>query len=213
MTSALVVGATGVVGREVVQQLCEDTNYSRVVVLSRRPLTFSHPKLTVHIVDFDEQKSWSELVNTDVVYCALGTTLKQAGSKAQQRKIDLDLPLSIATVAKKLNVKQFVLVSSSGANPNSSSFYFQTKGQLEQELIALNFSQLLIVRPSVLVGQRSERRFGELTAAFVLNKLAWLPGLSKYQPIKGSTVAKAMLYFAKQAHNSVEIKQLNELFI
>lgn len=211
--TALVVGATGLVGAELVQLLCHHDDYDNVICLSRRALPLQHAKLNNHIVDFTRPDTWQHLLKGDVLYCALGTTIKRAGSKGIQKSIDLTLPLTLAQTAKNNGVTAFALVSSTGADANSSSFYLSLKGQLEQGVKALNFSQLTIVQPSVLTGQRTEFRLGERLAIGILNRLSWLPGIREYQPISGHQVAKALLYFQQQNHGGITVKKRRELFI
>lgn len=213
MSSALVVGATGVVGRELVSELCNDASVNTVIVLARRNLEFEHKKLTCHVVEFDQPQTWQHLVKTDSVFCALGTTIKQAGSKGAQRKIDLDLPVAIATVAKANGVRKFALVSSVGANANSSSFYLATKGQLEQQVKSLEFHQLTIVKPSVIKGKRPEFRLGEHVGIWLLSLLKWLPFINKYRPISGNMVAKGLIHWHLVSNDKITIKQLDELFV
>lgn len=213
MTSALVVGATGVVGRELVTELCQNAKVDQVIVLARRELNVQHKKLKCHVVDFDRTETWQHLVKADSVYCALGTTLKQAGSKEVQRKIDLELPVAIASAAKINKVKQFALVSSVGANAASNSFYLATKGQLEQQIKALEFEKLTIVKPSVIKGERPEFRLGEHIGIWLLTLLKPLPLVSRYRPISGNMVAKALIHWHTSSGKGECIKQLDELFV
>ncbi len=210
---AIVVGGTGVVGRELVAQLCNNDHYSKVISLGRRELAYQHDKLEQQIVNFDDKDSWQQLIIADDLFCALGTTLKQAGSKAAQEKIDLDLPVQIAIAAKSNGVKGFGLVSSSAADASSNSYYFSLKGKLEQELQSLNFEQLTIVQPSVLVGQRTDFRLGETIAIKLLNALQFLPVFKQYKPITGVQVAKALIHFHLGNQDRVLVKKLEQLFI
>lgn len=211
--TAIVVGATGVVGLELVKQLCANDTYSHVTTLSRRPIDFSHEKLTQSIVDFSNLASWQELVNADTLFCALGTTLKQAGSKQAQSAIDLDLPVKIANTAKASGVKNFALVSSTGADAESSSFYLSLKGKLEQHLSSLDFNTLTIVQPSVLDAERNEFRLGEKVAIKLLKGLQFLPVFKQYRPIKSAQVAKALIHFQQHNSGGLVIKKLEQLFI
>lgn len=211
--TALILGATGLVGTELVQLLCHHQDYDKVICLSRRALAWQHPKLTQYIVDFTAPETWQHLVQGDVVYCALGTTIKQAGSKQAQKDIDLTLPLAIAQVARKNDITAFALVSSTGADADSSSFYLSLKGQLEQGLMALEFTQLTIVQPSILTGQRAEFRFGERVAHCLLTLFHWMPGVREYQPISGHQVAKALIHFHQENRGGVTIKKRRALFI
>lgn len=211
--TALVIGATGVVGFELVKQLCADDTYDKVVTLGRRAAKFQNDKLIQHVVDFTEPKSWQDLLVADTLFCALGTTLKQAGSKEAQQSIDLDLPKLIATMAKSNGVSHFALVSSTGAEANSGSFYLSLKGMLEQYLQGLNFSTLTIVRPSVLDAKRTEFRLGEEIAIKLLKGLQFLPGFRQYRPIKSAQVAKALIFYQHKNNGGLLVKKLDELFI
>lgn len=211
--TAIVVGATGVVGCELVKQLCTDGTFDQVITLGRRTINFHSDKLTQHIVDFSTPKSWQHLVVADTLFCALGTTLKQAGSKPAQQSIDLDLPKLIAKTAKSNGVNNFALVSSVGADASSSSFYLSLKGKLEQYLQQLNFITVTIVQPSVLDAKRNEFRFGEEVAIKLLKALQFLPGLKQYRPIKAGLVAKALLFYQRQNNSGLIVKKLDELFI
>lgn len=211
--SAIVVGATGVVGLELVKQLCASDAYSKVTCLARRAIESNHDKLTQHIVNFDNPKNWQDLVYADSLFCAIGTTLRQAGDKATQKRIDLDLPMAIANIAKTNGVKSFALVSSTGADAASSSFYLSLKGELEQGLEDLGFNALTIVQPSVLDAKRKEFRFGEEIAIKMLKALQFIPALKPYRPITPEQVAKALIYFQQKNDKGTAVKKLNELFI
>lgn len=210
---AVVVGATGVVGKELVKQLCQHPEFSQVVCLVRREFDFTSAKLTQHIVDFEQPENWQNLVQGNVVFCALGSTIKKAGSKSALQKIDLDLPVTIANIAKHNVVQSFALVSSTGANANSTSFYLSLKGKLEQHLTSLQFSTLSIVRPSLIVGNRDEFRLGEEIAVAALKLLKHVPVIKRYRSITGQQVAKALIHYYLANPSGVSIKQLDELFI
>lgn len=211
--TVIVVGATGVVGLELIKQLCADDTFSQVVCLVRQTIKINDPKLTQHIVDFNEPKSWQHRMTANTVYCALGTTLKQAGNKTAQKKVDLDLPIAIAEAAKSNNACHYALVSSAGADASSSSFYLSLKGKLEQRLIALNFDSLTIVQPSVLDAERNEFRLGEKIAIKLLNILQFVPIFRQYKPITPAQVAKALIHFQQQNKFGVTVKKLEQLFI
>lgn len=193
MKTAIVIGATGLVGTELVRILLASPDYASVLVLNRRPLNLTHAKLTERLIDFDAPDLTG--ITGDDFFCAFGTTLRKAGSKDAQRRIDCDYPTTIATLLKKQGVRRMFLVSSLGADVNARSFYLHTKGTLEENVIGLNFERTVIVRPSVLVGPRAESRRGEETAIRVMGFLSpFLRGpLGKYRPIEASTVARCLL--------------------
>lgn len=172
---AVVLGGTGLVGHLLVQLLLVHPAYSQVTLLLRRPTQLTHPKLTQHVVDFDRPAVWGELVRGDVLFSALGTTRKVAGSKDAQFRVDHDYQLWAAQSAARSGVPHYVLVSSAGADAAALFFYPRIKGQLEQAVGALGFSSCNILRPSILDGDREEHRMGEKMALSLMRELPkWL---------------------------------------
>lgn len=197
MRSALVVGATGMVGKALVRQLCENEAYAAVNVIVRRPLDFKHPKLVMKVRDF-EQMTESDIEFAHEVYCCLGTTIKKAGSREQFEKVDVEYPLLIAALAKNRGIAHFLVISAMGANEKSLTYYNRVKGKLEEQLIAMDFPQLSIMRPSLLTGEREEFRLGERVSEKVLKALGPLmigPG-KKMRSIAAEQVALAMMVIA-----------------
>ncbi len=210
---AIVIGATGLVGKEVVRLLIVDPNVSQVLVLHRRSIGVTHPKLTEHIVDFDQPQQWAHLVKGDVLYSTMGTTLKQAGSQEAQYKIDYTYQYQTAQIAASNGVANYVLVSSTGARPKSRLFYPRMKGELEEAIKHLDFKQIDIIRPSILLGERPEYRFGERMGAALMNVLKLLPAMRKYRGIKGSEVAQAMINASMQKSKyTVRVHELEGVF-
>ena len=164
--SVLLVGATGLVGRECLRSLLADSAFDRIVVLTRRPLSpdVRSPKLETHVVDFDHLNEYDELFAVDAIICALGTTIRQAGSRTRLRTVDYEFPLAFARLGRRQGCKHYLVVSALGANPRSRMFYNRVKGNLEDALRALGFPRLTIVRPSLLLGPRTELRLGEEVA-------------------------------------------------
>lgn len=205
--SALVVGATGLVGTELVKLLCNDEKYDMVKVIVRRPLTYSHPKLVVLVREF-EHITQEDVGEVKDVFCCLGTTIKKAGSRETFKKVDFTYPQSIAALAKKQKVEHFLIISAMGADENSSFFYSRVKGLIEKELIAMDFPQLSILRPSLLTGERNEFRLGETFGAIVfkvINPILVGP-LEKYRSIPGKQVAFAMKFIALNSnHRKVSV--------
>jgi len=191
--SALVVGATGLVGSELVKLLCNNEEYDRVKIIVRRPVTYSHPKLEVLICEFDNmtQKDIGEVQD---VFCCLGTTIKKAGSREAFKKVDFNYPRTIAGFAKKQMVEHFIIITAMGANEKSLSHYSRVKGMIESELMSMDFPQLSILRPSLLTGNRNEFRFGERLGAWVLKIMnpIFIGSMRKYRSISGKQVALAM---------------------
>ncbi|MER2047642.1 MAG: NAD(P)H-binding protein [Solibacillus sp.] len=197
MRSALVVGATGLVGSSLVKLLCESEEYAAVNVLSRRPLDFTHPKLVVKLCEFD-QIADKDIEFAHEVFCCLGTTMKKAGSKQQFEKVDFEYPLTIAAIGKNRGVGHFIVISAMGANEKALAYYSQVKGKLEAELIKMDFPRLSIVRPSLITGDRQEFRLGETIGDKVLKVLnpILVGPLKKMHSIPATQIALAMKVIA-----------------
>ena len=188
---AVLIGATGAVGKDLLQALLEDARYTEVVAFARRALGVQHEKLREHTIDFDAPATWQELVKGDVLFSTLGTSLKQAGSKEAQRHIDYDYQLAFAKAARANGVKSLVLLSSIGADSKSSIFYLRLKGELDDAIRGLGFDSLSIVRPPSLIRAKS-KRFGE-TASVKLLQAANAIGLAKrLAPMETVVVARSM---------------------
>lgn len=212
--TAIVLGATGLVGKNLVQILINDELFSTIKVFVRRSLGFTHPKISEHIVDFNDFNSFKEHINGDVLFSSLGTTIKQAGSKDAQRKVDYTYQYEFAKAASNNGVLNYCLVSSTGANAKSRVFYSRIKGELENTVSKLSFEKVCIIRPSVLVGEREEKRMGEIFGSRTISVLSKIiPPLKKYRGIKGEEVAMALLNSYKKSFDSrVQIFELEEVF-
>ncbi|MGD1043804.1 MAG: oxidoreductase [Bacteroidota bacterium] len=205
--SALLVGASGLIGGHCLQSLLEESSYTRVTVLVRTPLTIVHEKLVEHIVNFDDLEMFGELLYTNDVYCCLGTTIKKAGTQAAFRKVDYDYPIKLAALTQHCGANQFLLVSSLGADPYSRIFYNRVKGEVEEAIRKISFTAFHVFRPSLLLGERKEHRNGEKAGAFVMSGLKYaLAGpLKKYRAIQAGDVAKAMVRVAQMDLKGVNI--------
>ena len=168
----LLAGATGLVGAQVLQRLLANPRCSGVVAPTRRALVRTEPKLLNPVLDFAQLATVAQGWQVDAVICALGSTMKQAGSREAFQQIDHGYPLAIAQAAHANGCEVFALNSAAGANPRSPVFYSRVKGQLEQDLRALGFASLTLVRPGLIGGERAERRAGEHLASVVLGALA-----------------------------------------
>ncbi|NCB68938.1 MAG: NAD-dependent epimerase/dehydratase family protein [Bacteroidia bacterium] len=208
--TALVIGSTGMVGRELIKQLCESSEFEQVISFVRRSSGFSHSKLQEHVVNFDQPESWKELLKGDVLFSCMGTTLAAAGSKASQYKVDYTYQYETARMAAENNVPVYVLVSSTGANANSALFYPKIKGQLDEAVQKLGFKSVQILRPGQLYGERQQKRSAELFAVKMMFAMNSLGIFKKYKPIHASEVAKAMISAAKRTGSN--IFTLDELF-
>lgn len=212
--TAIVIGATGLVGSHLLQQLLKDKYFEKVIVLSRRSTNIKHEKLTEHIINFDDVSTFEQWVKGDVLFSCMGTTLKKAGSKDAQWKIDYTYQLEVADAARKNGVSSMVLVSSSGASSKSKIFYSRMKGELEEAIRKLNFPNYLIFQPSLLVGPRDEVRRGEQWGEKIANVLMKVvPPLRKYRPIHGGEVAQAMIHaYKKEDQSGQSIFVLDKIF-
>jgi uncharacterized protein YbjT (DUF2867 family) len=209
--TALVAGATGLVGRELLQQLLASRAYAQVHALTRRPLPLTHGKLKVHEVHFD---ALPKLPAIDDVYIALGTTIKVAGSQAAFRAVDLDAVVAVARAAQAAGASRVAVVSALGANAKSGLFYNRVKGEMEQAVAQLGFDSLVIVRPSFLSGDRESlqqpARLGERMALAVAEPLAFLIP-KKYRAVSAQAVAAAMINRLGAAAPGVTVLESNEL--
>ena len=197
-TTAILIGATGATGNELLQLLLNDADFSKVIVFGRNAPKTVHPKLESRVVDFDQIEKWKNEIQGDVLFSALGTTLKQAGSKDLQYKIDVTYQLEVAKAAAHNDVSQLVLVSSYGANKNASFFYPKIKGILEEEVKKLSFKALHIFQPPVLIRPKDIKRSGE--NAFVV-LIGWFNALGLFltqQPMSVKDLALKMLLVSKK---------------
>ncbi|OIJ16281.1 hypothetical protein BKP35_01575 [Anaerobacillus arseniciselenatis] len=197
--TALIIGATGLVGGHLLELLIKCENYNKIVLLSRRPLPLADEKVQQHIVDFDQLDQYQLLFNdVDDVFCTLGTTMKKAKTKEQFVKIDFEYPLKVAKLAKQNGVQQFFIVTAMGANQHSRFFYNQVKGNVEAAIREVDLPALFIIRPSLILGERNEQRFGEDLGQKITKAFPFLfKGLlKKYQPNRAQDVAKAMINLA-----------------
>lgn len=208
--TALVAGASGLVGGHLLDALLEDARYREVLSLGRRPLPKQHPKLVQHTVDFARLEA-EALPAAQDAFCCLGTTIKKAGSQEAFRAVDHDAVLAFARAAKKAGVQRFLVVTALGANPRSRVFYNRVKGEVEEALEAMGFESLVILQPSLLLGERAERRPGEHAAIIASRVLAPLLRPLASRPIEARTVARAMVALAREAPGGVRVVASGEL--
>lgn len=205
---AILAGATGLVGKQLLRQLLESPHYREVVALVRRPLLFQHAKLRQVVFDFDHPDATA--LKGDDLYCALGTTLRKAGSKEAQYTIDGHYPAELGRLAKEQGVRQYLLVSSMGANAQSSAFYLRVKGELEQKLAGMGFDSFIAARPFFLTGDRSEFRLGEKISIGIVHLLQpVLP--KKYKGIADTKVARALISLANDNLKGVHYIESDKL--
>jgi uncharacterized protein YbjT (DUF2867 family) len=208
--TALVAGASGLVGGLLLDGLLESPLYREVCSLGRRPLPKQHAKLTQRIVDFAQLEA-EALPATDDAFCCLGTTIKKAGSQEAFRAVDHDAVLTFARAARKAGARRFLLVSALGADPRSRIFYNRVKGEAEEGLKSVGFESLVLLRPSLLLGDRAESRPGERAAIVATKVLGPLLRPFSGRPIEAKTVARAMLTLAKTSAAGTRVAPSGEL--
>lgn len=213
--TAVVLGASGLTGNLVVTELLNDPGYKLVRVLVRKALTIIHPKLQQHIVDFNDKEDISKKIGEgDVIFSCIGTTQKKVkGDKKLYEKIDHDIPVNVAETAIAHHFKKFLIISSVGANENSSNFYLRLKGKTENSLKLFPFETLGIFQPSLLNGKRKETRVAEQIAETIMDLLSFLllGPLQKYRAIGADNVARAMVYESKQKKTGIHYYQYGEM--
>ncbi|MEH7255662.1 oxidoreductase [Neobacillus niacini] len=205
--TALILGATGLIGKELVKIISESDQYEKIRLLVRKSIEINDERFEIHIVNFDELHEYSELFQVNDVFCCLGTTIKKAKTKEAFRKVDYEYPLEAAKLARVNGVEKFLLVSAMGADANSRIFYNQVKGKLEESLKRLNLPSLQIFRPSLLLGKREEFRLGEKVAekaSGFLNFIMIGP-LLPYRGIQAEKVADAMVVVAQSTINGTTV--------
>ncbi len=196
--TAVLFGATGLTGNLVLGILAKDERYEKIRVFTRAELSVNSDKIEVIVTDLENLDSLADNIKGHDLFCCLGTTIKKAGSKENFRKVDFEFPVKIAEIASKNEVPNFILISSIGADPQSSNFYLKTKGEAEEAIQKSGFKKLVILRPSMLLGKRKEFRLLEEAGKLVMLPLKFiLKGrLRKYRAIDAERVAKAMVKFA-----------------
>ncbi|MBI1668199.1 NAD(P)H-binding protein [Capnocytophaga periodontitidis] len=209
---ALIIGATGATGKDLLSQLLADDTYAEVHCFVRKPLALTHPKLHAHVVDFDTPEAWADLLHGDVAFSCLGTTLAVAGSKDAQWRVDYDYQYAFAQQCKANGVPTFVLVSAAGATAQSKLFYNRMKGQLEDAIKALDFSCLLIFQPSVLIRSNSDRS-GENFTVKAFNFLNKLGILKRYRPMPTAVLAQRMRKEVATVAKGLHTFTLDEIFL
>jgi uncharacterized protein YbjT (DUF2867 family) len=215
LRSAVVLGATGLVGTQLVRVLAGDPECAGVIALGRRPSGLTAPTLKDVTADLGDPASYRDHLNVDCVFCALGTTIKKAGSEDAFRRVDFEYPLTVAREAAAVGARRFVLVSAVGADARSRIFYNRVKGELEEALRALAFPRgIRILHPSLLLGERVESRPGERALATLMGATAPLfaGALKKYRAITADDVARAMVTAARSEGDGALVYEGASLF-
>lgn len=208
---ALIIGATGATGKDLVQVLLQDPDYAEVVIFVRRSSGMSHPKLVEILTDFDKLEDVSGSIKGDVWFSCLGTTLKAAGSKDNQWHIDFDIPAKFADTAKRNGIPKTVLLSAYGASATSNVFYSKIKGKLEEHITSLAFEQYIIFRPGLLLRRHTDRS-GERIIAGLLKFLNGLGIIRKFRPLPTSILAKKLATAPKILAPGKHVIELNKIF-
>ncbi len=210
---ALVIGATGLIGKNVVNQLIQNDAFEKITTLVRKSSGFSHEKLEKIIVNFDQLEEYEQYFQVNDVFSCLGTTIKIAKTKENFRKVDYDYSIKVAELASKATVQNFLMISSMGANSHSNIFYSKVKGEVERDVRKFHFTGLFIFRPSLLLGERKEKRLGEKVAEKIstIMPFVFTGPLKKYKPIKGEMVAKAMINSALSGIQGEQIIESNSI--
>ncbi|MBR1794255.1 MAG: NAD(P)H-binding protein [Bacteroidales bacterium] len=207
---ALVIGATGATGKDLVRMLLEDDSFESVDIFVRRDVAASSPKLHVHVVDFDKPEQWSYLLTGDVLFSCLGTTIKAAGSQEAQWKVDYTYQFDAAKAARSNGVKNYVLVSSIGASSKSKAFYPRMKGALEDAVRELGFPGLFILRPPSLVRKGSDR-FGERAGVAILRTFNSVGLMRSLTPMPTQEVAAAMIRLSKSGRTGFHVVESQDI--
>lgn len=209
---AVLIGVTGLIGNYLLEELLNDPYFDKVRILVRRPYEREHPKLEKMLVDFTDGDSVLVALNDcDTAFCTIGTTRQKVkGDKDAYRKVDYDIPVNFARWCKMTGCEKFILVSAVGANAKSNNFYLRLKGEVEDAVKATGLNQIHLMRPSVLLGERKERRTGERIAQVFMQAFFFLLP-SRYKPIHGRDVANAMIRAAKNGTPGFTIYEYKEM--
>ena len=205
MKTALIFGSSGLIGNELFKTILLNNSYDKIKVFVRSIPEVDNPKVEIIKTDFSNLEQYKDKIIGDDCFFCIGTTKKDTPNKDEYRRVEYNIPVDVAKIAKTNSVKSFYYVSSIGANPNASSNYLKNKGQVEGELKNLNFSKLAIIRPSLLIGNRKSFRLGEVIFTPVMNTLTLFAfgSLKKYKPIKIQNVVKAILHISKNVSEKI----------
>lgn len=213
---AIILGATGLTGSHLLKLLLEDSNYDSVKVFTRETLTISHPKIEEHIIDLLKLSDYVNLFTADVVFCCIGTTKSKTPNRKLYRAIDYGIPVEAAKLCKQNSIDSFIAISAIGANPQSKIFYNRLKGEMECDVLALNIKNTQLLQPSLIVGNRKERRIGEDFSKHFMKIFSFLIP-ARYKMIQGKIIAQAMAQLANKPNKekiitSEKIKKIAEAY-
>jgi len=215
LKKAIIIGSTGLIGKSLIELLLQSNEFGEVIALVRKPTNAKNKKVKFIETDFKDLSLIEQYLNGDVLFICIGSTMAKAGSKEAFLKIDYNIPVDVAHLAKEKGVKSCVVVSSLGADAESANFYLQTKGKMEQAIEKLSFQSTSIMRPSILFGDREEFRLGELFGKFFMKLMGpfFLGPLKKYRGIQAKTVAQAMINSSLNTYSGLKNYESNEIEI
>lgn len=215
MKTAILLGATGLTGGILLQKLLKDPAYEKIILFSRSPVAVRDEKIEEHLIEMFRLDEYIELFKADVVFCCIGTTKSKTPNKETYRKIDFGIPVTAARLCKENGINTFLVISALGASANSSVFYNKIKGEMEEAVLSQKINNTFIFQPSLISGDREEKRFFENLAknAMKIFNHVMLGPLKKYRSIDPETITEAMLMVAKQGYkkNRIESEEIKEI--
>ena len=205
MKTAIIFGSTGLVGNHLLSLLIKDNYYSKIKIFVRGKINIKNPKVEIIKINFKKLDNYSDLIKADDCFFCIGTTKKSTPDKNEYRRVEFDIPVNIASIAKKNNIISFMYISSLGSTTKTKNLYLKNKGDVEKALKNLNFSKLSIIRPSLMLGFRNKFRLGEFIGQIMFKNLSFLflGSLKKYKAIDAKNVAKAMVNIAKNDFKNI----------
>ncbi|SDK82167.1 NAD dependent epimerase/dehydratase family protein [Salinimicrobium catena] len=208
MKTAIILGATGLTGGMLLNRLLKDDSYSVIKLFSRSTTGSSDPKIEEHLIDLFELEKYEEQFTGDEVFCCIGTTKAKTPDEKTYHKIDYGIPVTAARLAKRNGIEKFLVISALGADANSSIFYNRTKGEMERDVLKENIPETYIFEPSLIAGERKEKRFFEALAKHLMKIGNYLlvGSLKKYRSIHPDTIARAMQIVAAEGYKNCKIE-------
>lgn len=206
--TALLLGASGATGNQLLKLLVKDSRYEKIILFSRSKNNFAHPKIEEHIINLFELEKHKNIFIADEVYCCIGTTKAKTPDKNTYREIDFGIPATVAKLAKENNIPAFIVVSALGANKNSAIFYNRTKGEMQEDVLKQNIFKTHILQPSLIIAQRKDSRILETVFSgimYLINPILF-GNAARYRSIKADTIAKAMLWLANNNYPDKIVK-------
>ena len=211
MKTAIIFGSSGLVGNHLLNLLIKDNYYSKIKIFVRNKKIFKNSKVEIILMDFKKIDDYSHLIKGDDCFFCIGTTKKDTPDKNEYRIVEYEIPIKIASIAKKNNITSFMYLSSLGSTPKTKNIYLKNKGEAEAVLKNLNFSCLTIIRPSLMLGYRNKFRLGEFIGQLIFKNLSFLfqGSLKQYRAIDSKNVAKAMVYISKNDFKDIYFDSSN----